>query len=213
MKEQAGLPLVDPAAVRCWVAVALLFVFAATWGMTSFGLQDNNEGIYAEIGREMAAGGDWIIPHLNFVTYIEKPPLLYWCIATSLKFFGDEEWAVRLVPILFFGGTITAVASFGFFLQRPGTAMRACVILATAGGFVAMNRSLLFDVPLLCLTSFALLAFYKWLVTESRFQLRLFYVLLGCAVMTKGAVPIVLAAGPPFLTPPFFNLLPPRLFP
>ena len=28
-----------------------------------------------------ASGGDWIIPHLNGLAYIEKPPLQYWATA------------------------------------------------------------------------------------------------------------------------------------
>ena len=55
----------------------------------------------------MLATGDWVTPRLNGVNYFEKPPLVYWLIATSEKVFGLNEWAVRAVPALFaLGGVL-----------------------------------------------------------------------------------------------------------
>src|ERR1039457_1241108 len=65
-----------------WIT-ALGFVLG---GLGSFGILDNNEGLYAEIAREMLASHDWrqwVIPHLNGLPYMEKPPLLYWLTALS----------------------------------------------------------------------------------------------------------------------------------
>ena len=73
----------------------LYFLFHS---LAAFGLLNNVEGMYAEIAREMLAGGHWIIPHLNDVPYIEKPPLLYWLAALSMSVFGVQDWAVSVVP-------------------------------------------------------------------------------------------------------------------
>jgi 4-amino-4-deoxy-L-arabinose transferase-like glycosyltransferase len=59
-------------------------------------LYDPDEGRYAEIPREMLRGGDWIIPHLNDLTYLEKPPLQYWLTALSFRGFGETAMAARL---------------------------------------------------------------------------------------------------------------------
>ena len=48
-------------------------------------LYDPDEGRYAEIPREMMSGGDWVIPHLNALVYLEKPPLQYWLTALTFK--------------------------------------------------------------------------------------------------------------------------------
>jgi 4-amino-4-deoxy-L-arabinose transferase-like glycosyltransferase len=59
-------------------------------------LYDPDEGRYAEIPREMAAGGDWLIPHLDGLIYLEKPPLQYWLTAATFRAFGQSEFTARL---------------------------------------------------------------------------------------------------------------------
>src|SRR4030042_4689128 len=60
------------------------------------GLMDPDEGRYAEIAREIWVLQDWLIPHLNFLPYLEKPPLVYWLTAFSFRVWGYTEWASRL---------------------------------------------------------------------------------------------------------------------
>ena len=69
-----------PARRERWLFLALAALLAVLWLATLAGrpLFNPDEGRYAEIPREMLSGGDWIVPHLNGLAYIEKPPLLYW---------------------------------------------------------------------------------------------------------------------------------------
>jgi 4-amino-4-deoxy-L-arabinose transferase-like glycosyltransferase len=76
------------AAVSCTV-----LWFALLAGRPLF---DPDEGRYAEIPREMLSGGDWVIPHLNALVYLEKPPLQYWLTALAFRGFGQNEFAARL---------------------------------------------------------------------------------------------------------------------
>src|ERR1700722_16828081 len=59
-------------------------------------LYDPDEGRYAEIPREMLSGGDWVIPHLNALVYLEKPPLQYWLTALTFRGLGQSEFTARL---------------------------------------------------------------------------------------------------------------------
>ena len=59
-------------------ALVLLLVGAClSWGLGQPPIRDNNEALYASIALAMSHGGSWLIPHLDGVPYIEKPPLLY----------------------------------------------------------------------------------------------------------------------------------------
>lgn len=75
--------------------LALLLLLAA---LRPLALPD--EGRYAEVGRWMAASGDWLIPRLNGLPFFHKPPLLYWLEAASVKLLGATPWAARLAPAL-----------------------------------------------------------------------------------------------------------------
>src|SRR5579864_6145217 len=76
-------------------------------------LWDSDEGRYAEIAREMLELKDWISPHLNYVLYFEKPPLMYWLTAASFAVFGQNEFAARFWSATFGLWTVIVVYLFG----------------------------------------------------------------------------------------------------
>src|SRR5579863_5874006 len=68
-----------------YAALGLLALAAFFFHLGSYGLWEPDEARYAEIAREMLATGNFIVPHLNYVPYVEKPPLLYWLTALSMS--------------------------------------------------------------------------------------------------------------------------------
>lgn len=79
-----------PLAVLAILAAALL----ATTGVV--GLFEPTETRYAEIAREMLASGEWLIPHLDGIAHLHKPPFAYWAVAAGMSAFGETAWAARL---------------------------------------------------------------------------------------------------------------------
>src|SRR4029078_7371138 len=80
------------------IGIALVAVWFA--GIDQRALQHPDEGRYAEISREMLASGDYVLPRLNGLVYLEKPPLQYWITAGAYRIFGVHEWTARLWPVL-----------------------------------------------------------------------------------------------------------------
>ncbi|HEX4152778.1 MAG TPA: glycosyltransferase family 39 protein [Steroidobacteraceae bacterium] len=118
-----------------------------------------DEGRYAEIPREMLAGGDWIIPHLNGLAYVEKPPLQYWATALSLALFGKNEFAARLYTALSALGAILITALAARRLWGGAAASRAGAVLAGTLLFVVMGQLLTLDMSLTLYMTLALAAF------------------------------------------------------
>ncbi|MBM3610112.1 MAG: glycosyltransferase family 39 protein [Alphaproteobacteria bacterium] len=174
-----------------WMIVSIIIAFY--FGLTSYDLLNNNEGLYAQIPFEMLQNKSFVIPTLNTVPYIEKPPMVYWLIAGSYALLGKSVLAARLVPATF--GMLTALGLLFLYarlgLRRQG--IMAAILLSSSLGFAVFSRMVFFDVVLTAFFTFALLSFYLWFQTTNRRWLLLFYAFLGGAVLTKGLLPLVLA--------------------
>ncbi len=162
-------------------------------------LIDPDEGRYAEIPREMLERGDLITPTLNYVKYFEKPPLLYWLNAASIKLFGQTEFAARLPSALC--GLLTVLVTYIIArkLYERRTALLSALILGTSAGFVLQSRIILTDMLLTCCLTAAMGAFIIAAQREGRRSSALpwflFYLSCALAVLAKGLIGIVFPGG------------------
>ena len=87
---------------------ALLHVATIGWG----DLYGQTEGQYAGAAREMLQSHDWLLPTIDGVPRLRKPPMLYWLIIASFKTFGVNGAAARL-PIAL---AVTATVALTFLI-------------------------------------------------------------------------------------------------
>ena len=179
-------PVVTDAAVLLLVAACLF------WGLGRPPIRDNNEALYADIALAMSHGGSWLIPHLNGVPYIEKPPLLYGLMALSYKVFGFGAWQARLPDTLAAWLTSLGCIVLGRRLRAPLAGRTAALITGSTLGWVQIARTILFD-PLMSLWWLGALALVMLAEQrESRVLMRWAMIPLALAVLTKGPVALVL---------------------
>ena len=99
-------------------------------------LFDPDEARYAEIPQAMLLSGDFLSPKLNGSNYFEKPPLLYWLNAVSMKVLGDSPYAARLpVRLATLGMALLLIVS----LKRKGSTSNlwaGLVFLSSLGPFI-----------------------------------------------------------------------------
>jgi 4-amino-4-deoxy-L-arabinose transferase-like glycosyltransferase len=170
-----------------------------------------DEGRYAEIPREMLASGDWVIPHLNGVVYLEKPPLQYWATAVALRVFGHNEFAARLYTALCAFGTLVVVGLAARRLWSSAAAYQAAAVLASMLLFLVLGQLLTLDMSLTFYLTLSLTAFLlaqqpavaaqepgsrgaerRWM-TARRWML-LAWVAAALGVLTKGLVAAAIPA-------------------
>lgn len=181
-----------PSAERAgWPDAALLALLAGLflWGLGSYGLYEPHEGHFAGVSREMVTRGDWLTPHLNGAPYLNKPPLLYWLIATCYLLFGISEWSARLPLVLIGVGGAALAWHWARELWGLRAGRCAAAMLATATGWYLFSHQLLID---LLLSLLYLLALYLlWRAAsrpESRWRWAAFHAVVGLTVLAKGLV-------------------------
>ncbi len=166
-----------------WLIFAVLFIFLGTRG-----LNEPDEGRYAEVAREMAAGGSWLVPHLNGFEHLQKPPLIYWCTAVSMKVFGYNEWAARMPSALAACGILLLTMAIARRLWGENRARIAAIVLVSTLLFFGLARVLTPDM----LMSFFITAAIAALVYE---RCWLFFIMMGLGFLTKGPMALVVPLG------------------
>jgi 4-amino-4-deoxy-L-arabinose transferase-like glycosyltransferase len=126
----------------------------------SLGITDLDEGLYASAAREMALTSDWVTPRVNGRPFFEKPPLLYWLSAASIRAFGPTERAVRLPSAMAATLTVIFVYAFGCLYLDRRSALLGAAALALAPLSIASARLATTDATLVLLVTCTLSCAY-----------------------------------------------------
>jgi 4-amino-4-deoxy-L-arabinose transferase-like glycosyltransferase len=173
------------------IGVAVLAGIVCFYHLGAYGLWEPDEARYAEIAREMIVLHDFLTPHLNYVPYIEKPPLLYWLTALAMRIVGINEFAARFTSA---SAAMIGIGAVYFFARRafnPRQGILAAAILATSAFYALMAQVLTTDMLLAASLSVALFAFYcQW--TSGGAWWWLMYVAIALGVLTKGPIAIII---------------------
>ena len=143
-------------------------------GLGNLPLRDWDEGRVASVARSTisrwdwrATGGDWLMAWKWDEAYLNKPPGLHWLIGASTQFFGENEWAVRLMPCLISSLAIPLLLQLRRQLggrDAENKALLASVILMTLIPMARHGRLAMLDGSLV--TS-SLLLWTGWLSSRS----------------------------------------------
>ena len=147
--------LSERALLTAWtfiVAIALAVHLGA------YPLLDPDEGRNGEVGREMAATNDYVMPRLDGMPYLDKPIVYFAAEAATMEVTGPTEFAARFPAWLFTIGTALLIA---WFASRVGIdAPAAAIMFLTMPLTIAFSRTVIFDSALSFFITLALIAFY-----------------------------------------------------
>ena len=169
-------------------------------GLLIFGMGSNaplmepTEARNAEVARAMLEKNSFVVPVLDGVAYLDKPPLLYWSLMGLFGPFGGTDRVARILPTIWCTASVVLV---WWWLRRE------------AGGKAALfgGLSLLFMIPFVhygrLLTMDGLLGMWllaAWVAASGSVSARKFAwskwclagLSLGMAGLTKGPVAFVL---------------------
>jgi len=166
------------------LAIGLLFV-----GIFDHSLWTPDEPRVAEIARNMAATGDYLIPHLSGSPFLEQPPLYYAVTGLFWKALGTaNEGFGRLSSVLFALGTLLVIFFGMRRLYDTGTAVPAVLIVSTTIGFFLYSHKMLVDNALAFFITGAMFSFILAYLGMLRAGYLFFWICLAGAFLTKGII-------------------------
>ncbi len=158
-------------------------------GIFDHSLWTPDEPRVAEIAREMAVSGDYLIPHHSNAPFLEQPPLYYMLAAVSYGIFGTaNEGFGRLASVIFALSTL-AIVFFGtrrLFSER--VSLLAVLILSSCYTFFEVSHKMLVDSALCLFISSALFSFALAETGRLKHGYKFFWISLGLAFMSKGII-------------------------
>ena len=177
-------------------------------GLFTPGLLDDVDSIYTEIAREMLVRHDYVTPYINGVRFFDKPPLMYWMAAGSMRVLGTHDWAARLPLALGMLALLLSVYALGirlFHAVSPADApdrggFYAALAMATGIGPYLYTR---FYIPDMLLALWMTLGVHLFLISLDRIRQRRsallpavgFATVMALNVLTKGLIGLVFPIG------------------
>ena len=174
----------------------LMTVLLALWiaRLGAAPLFDVDEGAFAEATRELTVGHDWGSTTLNGVDRFDKPILIYWFQAVSLKLFGLNEFAVRLPSALCAFFWCLALGQFAWRRFGPPVAIAAAALLATSLGPMLIGRAATADALLNLLLTLSALDLWRHLENGQDAPRRRAFAWIGLGLLAKGPVALLIPA-------------------
>ncbi|GAA4465110.1 glycosyltransferase family 39 protein [Nemorincola caseinilytica] len=169
-----------------FILIGLLYITSV-----SVDTMDVDASQYAEMCREMLQRGDLLHVYDRGADYLDKPPLLFWTGALSMRIFGINNLGYKMPSILFALWAVFATYRLGKSLYNEVTGRMAALILATCQGMFLMTNDVRCDTILMSCVVTSL-----WLIQEWADSRKLYYLLGGAAaialgMMTKGPIALM----------------------
>jgi 4-amino-4-deoxy-L-arabinose transferase-like glycosyltransferase len=164
------------------VSAVLLFFDFGTRVYTT-----NDETRFPLMARDILRHGHWLLPEINGVPMLNKPPLHAWLIAVAAWPAGAvTPRAAQLPSLLAALGLVAVTGWIGARLFGPGTGVAAGLIVVTTAGVFSLARSPVPDMVLSLAVALGIVAFMMAEFEGRPRALLAFYALVGVAFWIKG---------------------------
>lgn len=177
-----------------WLVVLILLVWACIY-LPELGTCElqGNEARRILPAQTMLTTGHWLVPELAGRPYFNKPPLINWMIAASIRITGrDNEWAGRLPTTLWILAYVLLLVAVPCRWMDVHSRTLAALIFLTSYAIMIEGRYAEIDPVLACVSGMAV---WWWIsqYPDTQRPYRLWLpcgVLLGVGLLLKG--PLIL---------------------
>jgi hypothetical protein len=186
---------------RRLISLAVVFTISVIWvsdGVERVGLASlygdpvsrigaQDDAVYAREAIEMVQTNDWLTPSYLGRYALNKPPLLQWLTALSIKVFGLSAWSLRVPSLLAAAAIMTLIFAFISRTYSWSVGIAAVLLLGSCHLFYDFARLCMTDMLLTCWITAAIFILACDPVFERRSSRVCFGLFTGFAILTKGA--------------------------
>ena len=158
---------------------------------------------YANISREMLINKSFLQVFDLGHDYLDKPPMLFWLSAASMKIFGVNDVAYRLPSFLFAVLSIYSTYRMALLFYNERIAWMSALVLASSQAMFLITHDVRTDTMLMGWVIFGIWQFSAW-YRSGKWR----YLIAGSIAIAGG----LLTKGPIALVVPIFSFAPHFLF-
>ena len=159
-------------------------------------LWESDEAMHGQIAKEMVLQGDWITPTYDGIPFYDKPILHFWMVMLCFSLFGINEFSARFPSAILGLGGVLLVYLWASRIYSRRAGILSSLVLATSIEYIILSRNVIHDMSLSFFITLCLFLFHysykKQTITQP--TLVLFFASLGCAVLAKGPIGVLLPA-------------------
>ena len=160
-------------------------------GAYSIPLMDIDAAQYASISREMLERNSFLQIYDLGKDYLDKPPMLFWLSALSMKIFGIYDWAYRIPSLIFLGVALFATFQFAKLKYNQTIAYLAVLVLASCQAFFLISHDVRTDTMLMGWVALSIWLIAKWAASNKWSDFIWAMVAIAGGMMTKGPIALV----------------------
>jgi 4-amino-4-deoxy-L-arabinose transferase-like glycosyltransferase len=179
---------------RSFYTVIALCIVAYLVGMVMIPLMDIDASQYASISREMLENKSYLQVFDLGADYIDKPPMLFWLSASSMRIFGVHDWAYRIPSFLFALLAVFATYKLALLFYRKEIAQLSAMVLASCQALFLITHDVRCDTLLLGWVSLSLWQMSAWYATNKWKHFLIAFIAIAGGMMTKGPIALMVPA-------------------
>ncbi len=160
-------------------------------GMVCIPLMDIDASQYASISREMLERNSFLQVFDLGKDYLDKPPMLFWLSAISMKLFGVYDWTYRLPSFFLLLTAIYATYRFTLLFYQKEIAQLSAMVLASCQAIFLMAHDVRTDTMLMGWVILSIWQLAEWFKFNRWQNCILGFVFIGCGMMTKGPIALM----------------------
>lgn len=154
-------------------------------------LMDIDASQYASISREMLSNNSFLQVYDLGKDYLDKPPMLFWLSALSMKIFGINHFAYRLPSFVFALLAIYSTCRLALLYYKKEVAILSALILASCQAMFLILHDVRTDTMLMGWVIFSI-----WQLAQWNKNKKIKHFIIGCiaiagGMMSKGPIALI----------------------